>query len=211
MKRIAGMLAAAVLLVAPIAAADAPDLGKATFLIASTDFDGSPFEQAVIIAAPATNGRHIGFIINRRTSLKLGALFPDDAAARNVTEPVYVGGTMFPQVVFALTRHLPEGTEAFIPLMSGVYAVLDAASVHHLVETRPNEARYFVGLMVWAPGELEEEIRIGLWDARPADVRRVTPAHAVGLSASLHGVTPSKDEAVSYRRPAPTCCSDAHA
>ena len=70
MKRIAGMLAAAVLLVAPIAAADAPDLGKATFLIASTDFDGSPFEQAVIIAAPATNGRHIGFIINRRSSVR---------------------------------------------------------------------------------------------------------------------------------------------
>ena len=156
MKCIAGMLAAAVILVAPVVAADAPDLGKAAFLLASADFDGSPFEQAVIIAAPAANGRHVGFIIHRRTSLKLGALFPDDAAARNVTEPVYVGGTMFPQAVFALTRHVPQDTEAFIPLTPGVYAVLDSAGVHHLVETTPNEARYFVGLMVWEPGELAE-------------------------------------------------------
>jgi putative AlgH/UPF0301 family transcriptional regulator len=40
-------------------------------------------------------------------------------------------------------------------------------------QTTPNDARYFAGLMVWRPGELEEEIREGAWRVRPASVEAV--------------------------------------
>jgi putative AlgH/UPF0301 family transcriptional regulator len=199
MKRIAGMFAATVLaaLSAGTARADVP---APTFLVASSQLDGSPFEQTVIVAAPVSDGRHIGFIINRRTSVTLGTLFPDDPAARNVTSPVYVGGPVLPQVVFALTSHVPENAQSFVPLAPGVYAVLDSASVHRLVETAPNDARYFVGLMIWDRNELEEQIRSGFWEAHPTGVRGTVPGHPVGIWTALRSIPTCIDERAGRHR-----------
>jgi len=93
----------------------------------------------------------VGFIINRPTDVKLATLFPDDASSRRVDAPVSYGGPMLPRAVFALTHKAPDDDSDIVTLMPGLVAVLDAAGVDHIVETTPNDARYFVGLVVWAP------------------------------------------------------------
>jgi len=165
----------------------AADLSQAVILVASDSLAGSPFEQTVIVAAPLPQGGHVGFIVNRPTGVKLETLFPEQAATHNVVDPVYAGGPAMSRAVFAVTRKAPDNTADVLPLMPGLVAVIDAGTVDHIIETTPNDARYFVGLMVWAADELEGQVDAGAWDIRPADVDSVLPANAKGLWKSLTG------------------------
>jgi len=185
-KRIAAIGAAALAITTPVTpAARAVDISEPVILVASDHLNGSGFEQTVVIATPVGNGGHIGFIVNRPTTLKLEALFPDEPPARNVTEPVYVGGPVQPRVVFALTQSPPQSADFTLPLIPGLVAVFDADSVNRIIENTPNAARYFAGFMLWQPGELEDEIEDNLWEVRAADVRLVFPARTRGLWDTL--------------------------
>jgi putative transcriptional regulator len=154
-------------------------------LVATANLAGSGFDEAVLVAAPLPAGGHVGFIVNRPTSVKLASLFPEHAPSSKVLDPVYVGGPVFPEGVFAVTRRAPEGDENSIALMPGLVAVFGAASVDRVIETTPNDARYFVGLMVWRPGELDEQIRAGTWAVRPADADTVLATNSDALWKTL--------------------------
>jgi putative transcriptional regulator len=193
-KRIAAIGAVALVITIPVThTARAADLSEPVILVASEDLSGSAFEQTVVIATPARNGGHIGFIVNRPTTLKLEALFPDEPPAREVNEPVYIGGPVQPRAVFALTQSAPQGAAFALPLMPGLVAVLDADSVNRIVEKTPNAARYFVGFMLWQSGELEQEIEDNLWEVRPVDVQLVFRARTQGLWNALRKPMASAD------------------
>jgi putative AlgH/UPF0301 family transcriptional regulator len=66
-----------VLFVVLTSAAHAVDLSQAVILVASGRLAGSSFEQTVILAAPLPQGGHVGFVVNRPTSVKLETLFPE--------------------------------------------------------------------------------------------------------------------------------------
>jgi len=185
-RRIAAIGAAALVIITLLmSTARAADIAEPVILVASEVLNGSAFAQTVVIVTPVRTGGHIGFIINRPTTLKLEALFPDEPPARNVKEPVYVGGPVQPRSVFALTRSAPEGAALALPLIPGLVAVLDADSVDRIIEKTPNAARYFVGFVLWQPGELEDEIEDNLWEVRPADARLILPARTPGLWNAL--------------------------
>lgn len=167
-------------------AARAVDLSQAVILVASGRLAGSIYEQTVILAAPLPQGGYLGFVVNRPTSVKLESLFPEQASTRNVVDPVY-GGPMLSGAVFAMTRKAPDNNGSFFSLMPGLGVVIDGATVDRIIETTPNDARYFVGLMFWAPDDLEDEIRDGAWEVRPADVDTVLRANSTGLWKSLRG------------------------
>jgi len=171
-------------------AARAVDLSQAVILVASNRLAGSIYEQTVILAAPLPQGGHLGFIINRPTHVKLETLFPQQPSTRNVADPVYAGGPVLSNAVFAVTRKAPDNNGNngnFFSPIPGLVVVIDAATVDRIIETTPNDARYFVGLMFWAPDDLEDEIRNGAWEVRPADVDTVLRANSTGLWKSLEG------------------------
>jgi putative transcriptional regulator len=170
-----------------VGATHAEDLSQPVILVASSALDGSPFEQAVVVASPLPDGGHIGFIINRPMNVKLDTLLPQDAAARNVTETVYLGGPALLPALFAVTRNAPEDAGAVVPLMPGLVAVLDAASIDRILEKKPNDARYFVGLMLWSADELEDQVHQNVWEVRAADADTVLRANTSGLWNSLRG------------------------
>jgi putative AlgH/UPF0301 family transcriptional regulator len=176
-----------VLVFAFAAAASAADLSEAVILVASNSLTGSPFQQTVILAAPLPQGGHFGFIVNRPTGVKLESLFPEQASTHNVIDPVYAGGPAMPRAVFAVTRKAPHGGGEVLSPMPGLALIIDAESVDRIIETTPNDARYFIGLMIWAPDELEDQIDQGAWDVRPADVDTALPESAPGLWKSLGG------------------------
>jgi putative transcriptional regulator len=179
-----------VLFAAMTGAAGAADLSEAVILVASDRLAGSIYEQTVILAAPLPQGGHLGFIINRPTHVKLETLFPQQPSTRNVADPVYAGGPVLSNAVFAVTRKAPDNdgnNGNFFSPIPGLVVVIDAATVDRIIETTPNDARYFVGLMFWAPDDLEDEIRNGAWEVRPADVDTVLRAKPTGLWKSLEG------------------------
>jgi putative transcriptional regulator len=171
--------------VARVALAD--DSSHPVTLVATDALVGTPFEQTVIVAAPLPNGGHLGFIINRPTDVKLATLFPDDASSRKADVRVSYGGPMLPRAVFAVTHKAPDGDSDIVTLMPGLVAVLDAAGVDRILDTKPNDARYFVGLVVWPPEELDAQVDGGAWDVKPADPNLVLRAKSGRLWQQLRG------------------------
>ena len=184
-------------------AASAADLSAPVVLVASSRLDGSPFQQAVVVAAPLPNGGgHIGLIVNRPTPYKLETLLPDDAAARNVSEPVYVGGPALARGLFAVMRKAPDGAGGVVPLVDGLVAVMDGATIDRILKSAPNDARYFVGMMLWAPDELEGEVEQSAWDVRACDADTILSTDLKGLWKSLHGTVSARLSAPAGRAPA---------
>src|SRR5262249_42114092 len=126
-------------------------------------------------------------------TVTLSTLFPEQAPARNVQEPVYLGGPALATSVFVLMRHAPDGASV-IPLMPGVVAVFDKETVDRVIETTPNAGRYFVGMMLWDADELEQQVAGRVWEVRRADVNNVLPAQAPGLWKSLRQPMASAQE-----------------
>jgi len=178
-------LAVLVMFLAAGGAAYAHDVSQPVLLVASDKLDGSPFQQTVVLAVPLPSGRHVGFIVNRRTTVKLAALFPEDGPSQKVTEPVYIGGPMLGGAVFALTRERPQGEGEVVPIMPGLFAALDATSVDRVIASAPNDARYFIGLMVWDADELAAQVEAGAWDVAPADADTVLRTQPTGMWKSL--------------------------
>jgi putative AlgH/UPF0301 family transcriptional regulator len=57
--------------------------------------------------------------------------------------------------------------------MKDLFLAFRANTIDHVIETTPNEARYYVGYVGWRPGELRSEIDRGLWSVVDADVEMV--------------------------------------
>jgi putative AlgH/UPF0301 family transcriptional regulator len=71
--------------------------------------------------------------------------------------------------------------------MPDLFAVADSDAIDRIIATTPNDARFFLGMMVWEPGALEQEVRQSVWELRPADAEVVLHAKSPGLWKSLRG------------------------
>jgi len=139
--------------------AQAADLGRPLLLVASPDLKG-PYTHTALIVVPAGD-KHIGFIINRATQTTMGKLFPDHGPSAKVVDPVFFGGPEASDAVFAMVRRNPG--PASLRLFNDLYVTANAQNVDRIIETTPNDARYFVGFVGWQPGELAAEIEKGYW------------------------------------------------
>jgi putative transcriptional regulator len=173
----------ALLLSGFLAPASADD--DAILLVAHPAFRDLEYRQTVLLAAPAPNGGHVGVIINRPTRRSLGSLFPEHEPSKKVVEPVYYGGPFSRGALVALVRsdHAPgPGT---VLLMKNLYLAFRANTIDQVIETTPNEARYFVGYVGWRPGELKGELDRGLWSVLDASVDTVFRKDTEGLWEEL--------------------------
>ena len=175
-----------VALVCVAGSARAADMEHAVTLVATPRLAGSVFERTVIIAAPLPNGMHVGFIVNYPTELKLAALFPEERSMLEVTSPVYIGGPVQPRALFALARTPPADKGGLFQLMPGLVVAVEAGAVERIIETSPNDARYFLGLLVWEEGALDEEVRGGVWEVQPANVDTVFSTSPRNLWKALY-------------------------
>jgi len=179
--RIATLLA--LLMVAPFAGAQGQD--DAIILIAHPAFRDLEYRQTVLIAAPAPNGGHVGVILNRPTRRSLGSLFPEHEPSKKVVEPVFYGGPFSRGALVALVRADAAPGAGSVLLMKNLYLAFRANTIDHVIETTPNEARYFVGYVGWRPGELRGEIDRGLWTVANADLDLIFRKDTEGLWEEL--------------------------
>jgi len=69
--------------------------------------------------------------------------------------------------------------------MNNLYLAFRANTIDHVIETTPNEARYFVGYVGWRPGELKSEIDRGLWSVTGAELDTIFRKDTEGLWEEL--------------------------
>lgn len=173
----------ALLIATPFAGAQGQD--DAIILTAHPAFRDLEYRQTVLIAAPAPNGGHVGVILNRPTRRSLGSLFPEHEPSKKVVEPVYYGGPFSRGALVALVRADSAPGSGTVLLMKNLYLAFRANTIDQVIESTPNEARYFVGYVGWRPGELRSEIDRGLWSVSNAELDVIFRKDTEGLWEEL--------------------------
>ena len=168
-----------VLAASPFAAAQ--DTSKPILLVASPSLEGA-FSRTTLVAIPV-QGKHLGFILNRATDLKLSTLFPDHAPSARVAAPLYIGGPEMNEALFAVVPRDP-GDKALL-LFGGLYVTGKAESIDRIIEQTPNDARFFSGFVGWQPGELQGEIERGMWYVAEPEAGLVFSADPNGMWEAL--------------------------
>lgn len=158
---------------------------QAVFLVAHPMFRDLDYRQTVLLAAPVPTGGHVGVILNRPTRRSLGSLFPEHEPSKKVVDPVYYGGPFSRGALVALVKTDATPGSGSLPIMKQLYMAFRANIIDHIIEATPNEARYYVGHILWRPGELRHEIDRGLWTVLDADLDVVFRKDTEGLWEEL--------------------------
>jgi putative transcriptional regulator len=162
-------LAAAFLIAAACTShAQAPQPDRPLLLVAAPELQG-PYGRTALLVVPAAGGQHLGFILNRVTDVKLATLFPGHAPSAKVVDPVYFGGPVMSDSIFAIVSRNPGGPA--LHLFGELFVTGNAAEVDRIIEQSPNDARFFAGFVGWAPGELAKELEAGFWYATDPDAK----------------------------------------
>ncbi|MCC6474941.1 MAG: YqgE/AlgH family protein [Burkholderiales bacterium] len=135
----------------------------AVLLVAAPGLRDAEYRQSVVLAVPVEGDRHVGVIINRPTKRTLASLFPEHAPSKRVEEPVFFGGPMSRGALVAVVRSSKDLGRGSIELLPQTYLAMTISIVDRVIEDTPNDARYYVGYVVWRPGELRAELDRKVW------------------------------------------------
>lgn len=198
LELLAGLLFSLAIATAPPALAQSrsaePD---AVILVASPGLRDADYRQSVVLVVPVDNDRHIGVMVNRPTQRRLSQLFPEHQPSKKVNEPVFFGGPMQRGAVVAVVRGGDAPGKGSIALTKDMYLAMTVNVVDKVIEDTPNDARYYVGYIVWRPGELRSELDRKVWNvinASPDLVFRKDPSGMwEELSRMARAITASVD------------------
>ena len=152
---------------APARATDPDD--DSIILVAKRQLQDRLYGSTIVLSRPIGADRHVGFIINKPTQMTLGKLFPNHGPSQKIADPVYLGGPFNAQVIFALVQRPDSPGGRSVRIAPDLYLAIDSNVVDRIIESEPQHARFFAGMVLWKPGELAEELKRGLWyslDAR---------------------------------------------
>jgi putative transcriptional regulator len=166
--RFLSLLAAALLMALSAPLAWSADLSETVLLVAKRTLRDRIYGSSVLLARPLGEERHVGFIVNKPTNLTLGKLFPKHIPSQKVVDPVYLGGPTGPEVIFAMVKDNKSPGGRSMQLAPGLFLAFDSAIVDRIIETQPQQARFFAGMVMWQPFELADEVKRGLWYVLPA-------------------------------------------
>jgi putative AlgH/UPF0301 family transcriptional regulator len=139
------------------------DIGDTVLLVAKRNLRDRIYGSTVLLARPLGDERHVGFIVNKPTTMTLGKLFPKHSPSQKVVDPVYLGGPTGPEVIFAMIKGKDSPGGRSLQITPGIFVAFDSAVVDRIIETQPQQARFFAGMVLWQSMELAEEVKRGLW------------------------------------------------
>lgn len=142
---------------------NAADVSEPIILVAKPELRDRLYGSAILVVTPLGGDQHVGFIVNRPTTTSLGAVFPEHGPSQKVVDPVYLGGPVGTQLIFAMVQRPDSPGANSLPVMPGLFVAFDAAVVDRIIESEADHARFMAGLVAWRPGELQAEIEAGAW------------------------------------------------
>jgi putative transcriptional regulator len=165
-------------------------------LIAKRQLQDKLYGSTILIARPIGADRHVGFIVNKPTQMTLGKLFPTHEPSKKVADPVFLGGPVSTEVIFALVqgRESPGGRS--IKILDDLYLAIESEVVDQVIEKQPARARFFAGMVLWKPGELADEVKKGLWYVNDARAEIVLRKSTEGMWEELLGRSERKANAI---------------
>jgi putative transcriptional regulator len=175
---VAAVLLSASVLHAALPSATEPDVSGPTslagqLLIATPALKGPPFERTVILVAQHSSDGALGIVINRplgeRPIAGLLKAFGADASGVTGNVQVFLGGPVDSEIGFVLHSADYHGDDAVdidgrVALSSGPQILRDIG-----LGKGPRQKLVAFGYAGWAPLQLDNELRQGVWDTVPDD------------------------------------------
>ena len=98
---------------------------------------------------------------------------------------MYVYGPENVEALFALVLRQGRADSSGIRLASDLYLEIEHEKVDRVIENEPDHARFFAGVVVWRPGELEAEIENDFWYVQDTEADLVLRKSTSGLWEEL--------------------------
>ncbi len=165
------------------AAAAAPE--EAVLLVAKRGFEDPVYGSTIVLARPVEGGGHVGFIVNKPTKMSLAELFPEHEPSKKVADPLFLGGTVDMNLVFALVEERGSRKDGSIRIAPDLFFAYETKAVDRIIESESDHARFFLGLVVWRPGQLDDELDRGLWYVQEPEAKLVLRRKTDGLWEEL--------------------------
>ena len=149
------------------------NLGVGKLLVASRDLGDPSFAKTVVLLVHYDENGVVGLVLNRRTDVPLSRVL-DLEAAKDRSDPVYLGGPVGSSAVLALFQPSTKIDKAE-NIFGGVYLISDKLQFEQIIVARPDPRVFhvYVGYAGWTPGQLRAEVQLGAWFIFPADTDTV--------------------------------------
>lgn len=166
----------------PVQSRNPKDLGPGKLLVASRELGDPNFAQAVILLVHYDTESVVGLMLNRRTDLPISRVLAELKIAKDLSDPVYMGGPLEPPAVFALLRSTDK-VESAEHVFGGVYWISTKTALEKTISSRPDSAVFhvYLGYAGWTADQLRNEVRLGGWFIFQADNQTVFNAHPDSL------------------------------
>ena len=149
---------------------------------ASRELADPNFAETVILLVRCDTEGVVGLMLNRRTDLPISRVFAQLKAAKDVSDPVYLGGPVETPTVFALLQSTDK-LESAEHVFGGVYWISTKTALEKAISSRPDPGVFhvYLGYAGWTPEQLRNEVRVGGWFIFQADKQTVFDANPDSL------------------------------
>jgi putative transcriptional regulator len=157
----------------PIQFNNPQNLSVGKLLVASRGLGDPNFAETVILLIRYDEKGVVGLVLNRRTDVPLSRVL-DLKAAKDRSDPIYIGGPVGLSAVFALLQSSAK-LEKAESIIDGVYLISDKDLFEQTLSDRPDPGvfRVFLGYAGWTQDQLRAEVQLGGWFIFPADAATV--------------------------------------
>jgi len=166
----------------PVQSKNAKALGAGKLLVASRSLGDPLFAETVILLVRYDAKGVLGLIVNHRTDVPLSKVLEDSKVAKDISDPVYVGGPVEMPAVFALFQSSAnvEGAEH---VFGKVYLIAEKNLFENTIATRPDPGVFhvYLGYAGWTIEQLQMEVELGSWFIFPGDASAVFSADPASL------------------------------
>jgi putative transcriptional regulator len=156
----------------PIQFKNPKDLAIGKLLVASRGLGDPNFARTVILLVHYEENGAVGLILNRRTDVPLSRVL-DLKAAKDRSDPVYLGGPVGPSVLalFQASDKIEKAEKIF----DGIYLISERENFEQALSTRPDPGVFhvYLGYAGWTQDQLRAEVQAGAWFVFPANIATV--------------------------------------
>src|SRR5947207_5974236 len=159
--------------------------GDTVLLVAKRQFEDPIYGSTIVLARPVEGGGHVGFIVNKPTKMSLAELFPKHEPSKKVVDPLFLGGTVDINTIFALVEQRGSKRDDAVRIAPGLFLAYESKAIDRIIESESDHARFFLGMVVWRPGQLDDELDRGLWYLDAPEAKLVLRRKTDGLWEEL--------------------------
>ncbi len=177
----------------PIQSKNVQTLRTGKVLVASRDLGDPNFVKTVILLIRCDPQGVVGLVLNRRSRVPLSRVLKDLKAAKNRSDPVYLGGPVETPAVFALLQSATK-VEGADHIFGGIYLISAKARLEQTMANRPDPGVFhvYLGYAGWTEGQLRREVELGAWYIFPAEASTIFNSDPDSLWLQMIGETELK-------------------